>query len=86
MNRMVVDINDLKPLIDWLETKPDGEIQILVVSESSEPVLQKLLASLVSNRELAKWARDKLENSQLNIQAVDSGHDLPLNTVITMNS
>lgn len=75
-----VEIDDLQPLLQWLITKPEGQLNVTVggTSDCGPAVLHYL----GSNLALAKWIYDKVLAGEFNIKSVPEGTDLPVGLVV----
>lgn len=83
IKRIYVESDNLSPLIDWLKTKPEGSLRILV-GNASEDVLPKIMYGVTrEGRDLAEWVARKIRTKQLEIMGTPDKLDaLPLNEVV----
>jgi hypothetical protein len=83
IKRIYVESDNLKPLIEWLKTKPEGSLRILV-GNASEDVLPKIMYGITrEGRDLAEWVVRKIRTKQLEITGTPDKLDvLPLNEVV----
>ena len=78
--RIYVEVNNLSPLLDWLKTKPEGEVNVIIGGTTdSVPAVLQYLGSDIS---LAKWIYDKTMQGEFNIQSMPEGAELPVGIVL----
>lgn len=72
IKRIYVEEDNLKPLIDWLKTKPSGECRILVGGKSdTKEILQKVMTPLMKlGRSFGQWLSMKILSQELSIRAI----------------
>lgn len=83
MKRMYVDIADLSKAIDWLKSKPEGELGLLIYAEDVKEVTPKLMKAITkSGRSQAEWIVKKIQTKQLDVKATHEKADLPIGEVL----
>jgi acylphosphatase len=82
IKRMYVEAHNLKPLIDWLKTKPSGELKVLI--GGSENATQNLMTSITKEgRGFAQWVVAKMQAKELSIHSMlEKPSDLELGVVV----
>lgn len=78
--RIYVEIDDLKPLVEWLKTRPDGECRVLIGGSSD--ALPKLMSSMQLSTTLAKWLIGKMQAGEMQLKAIADKTDLPVGIVV----
>jgi hypothetical protein len=75
-----VESDNLKPLIDWLRTKPEGNLSVLIGgSKDAVPVFMR---DIGSDYGLARWIFDKVSVGEFDIKSVAARDDLPIGVVV----
>lgn len=79
---MYVKHADLKPLVDWLKTKPEGECKV-IISGTADALPALMEAMTNEGRSFVQWLMVKMQSGQLEIQGSKGDlMDLPLGVVV----
>ena len=84
-HRMYVEIDDLSPLIEWLQTRPKGRVNVLIGKCATGDPIQEVLKQLQTDRRLANWMLSRMQSGKMDIRAYPDPVDLEIGVVVTTN-
>jgi hypothetical protein len=77
--RFYVEADDLLPLLQWLQSKPEGKLSVLIGgTEDSGPLILNYLGS---DYALAKWIYDKTLHEEFEITSIPESLNLPIGII-----
>jgi hypothetical protein len=84
IKRIYVEADNLNPLIDWLKTKPEGQLKVLVggiEDANAAPLLMSVFQK--QGRAFGQWALAKMMAKELTVHSTkDKPTDLEVGLVV----
>lgn len=80
-HRIYVEIDNLKPLIDWLKTKPEGECKVLIGGTKDVAPVMKAIQK--EGRTFGAWVLKKIQAGELKVSGTMERLDLPIGEVVS---
>jgi hypothetical protein len=79
VTRFYVEADNLLPLLQWLQTKPEGKLSVLVGGTDDSVAI--ILDNLGSDYGLAKWIYDKTLLQEFAIESLPERLELPVGII-----
>jgi hypothetical protein len=78
VKRIYVEIDNLALLVAWLKTRPAGECQVMIGSDTHINALEAVMNAVTGEgRDLARWLLGKLQVGEMTIKVSPKIADMP---------
>lgn len=78
--RIYVEADNLTPLVDWLKTKPEGRLMVLI-GKSEGDAASLVLDVMGGGRDTIEWIVAKIQAGELNLRAIPDTLSLPIGKI-----